>query len=250
MLSPDQPDSTAHWVKSAVVAALLHAVAIGGLLLNVRFVNAGAPPAAMVVELASLPTAPPTPPSDRPLGPVQHESKPEKPKPVKKKLPFVPPPRLTMVKPPEVVVQHQEEPRPDVPAEAKKPVEETTAPPTTEARQDGKLAAPVIGSNSSGPMSPEMTWENQVLAQLERYKRYPREARFHREEDVVYVRFVVNREGEVLSASIVRSQGFPLLDGEVLALLKRAAPLPEPPPGVKGDRIEMVVPVEFYIHRG
>src|SRR5262249_3172270 len=156
---------------------------------------------------------------------------------------FAPPPVVKVDKPPEIVVPKPEEQQPDETREDKRLVKETTAPPVPDAPPDRKLAAPAVGAISSTAATAETTWENKARAQLERNKRYPRECRYRHEEDVVYVRFMLNRKGEVLSSSIVRSQGFALLDGEVQALLRRAAPLPAPPPEVQGEQIEMLVPV-------
>jgi protein TonB len=83
-----------------------------------------------------------------------------------------------------------------------------------------------------------------LLTQLERYKRYPREARMRNQEGVVAVRFRLDESGHVLAASIARSSGFPALDDEVLQLLRRAEPLP-PPPG--GEPIEIVAPIRFAL---
>jgi protein TonB len=53
--------------------------------------------------------------------------------------------------------------------------------------------------------------------------------------------------GKLLSARIEHSSGVRSLDQEALALPKRAQPLPKPPEDVKGDSIELVVPVEFFL---
>jgi protein TonB len=39
----------------------------------------------------------------------------------------------------------------------------------------------------------------------------------------------------------------PALDEEALAMLARASPVPRPPPGVPGTRIDMRTPVEFSL---
>jgi protein TonB len=50
-----------------------------------------------------------------------------------------------------------------------------------------------------------------------------------------------------LSVRLERSSGVRSLDDEALSLPKRASPLPRPPEEVKGDSIELVVPVEFFM---
>ena len=67
------------------------------------------------------------------------------------------------------------------------------------------------------------------------------------QDDTVYVRITVDRDGRVTGSQIRRSRGYALLDGEVNALVKRASPLPKPPQEVAGTSITLLVPVEFFI---
>ena len=64
------------------------------------------------------------------------------------------------------------------------------------------------------------------------------------------LRFTLDRQGRILSYTLDRSSGFSLLDQEVLELIQRAQPVPPPPPDVAGERIEVLVPVSFSLHRG
>ncbi len=111
---------------------------------------------------------------------------------------------------------------------------ETTAPQTTE-------------SQAARPYVQTATYEQILLAHLERNKRYPRAARTNRQQGLAYVRFRMNRQGRVLSAELARSSGHDLLDEEVIALVRRAQPLPPPPPSIAGEVIDLTVPVEFYL---
>ena len=115
------------------------------------------------------------------------------------------------------------------------PVEKTTAP-------ESKPLPPAPERSNARP-----TWEGLVLGALNKMKRYPGTAQRLCQQGVPYIRFVMDRDGRVLSVSLERSSGFPALDAEALALPKRAQPLPKPPEDVRGDRIELVVPVEFVI---
>jgi len=101
---------------------------------------------------------------------------------------------------------------------------------------------------SSAP-STRATWQAQLVAWLERYKRYPRLAQEQRQQGVACLRFTIDRESKVISSQINKSSGFELLDDEVLALIQRAQPVPSPPPEVAGDRIELLVPVAFSLRR-
>jgi periplasmic protein TonB len=51
----------------------------------------------------------------------------------------------------------------------------------------------------------------------------------------------------VLAAALERGSGHADLDEEVLALIRRADPLPPFPPDLAQDRLELVVPVQFSL---
>ena len=99
--------------------------------------------------------------------------------------------------------------------------------------------------SASGLFASSMTparWQSRLMAHLERRKKYPSGAKSRREEGVVYVRFRIDDTGKVLSASLARSSGWPELDEEVLSLVKRASPVPAPPPDVNKT---ITAPVKF-----
>ena len=62
-----------------------------------------------------------------------------------------------------------------------------------------------------------------------------------------WIRFTSDREGRVRSVRLERPSGFDALDREALALPMRASPLPKPPESVTGNRIELTVPIEFFL---
>jgi protein TonB len=93
-----------------------------------------------------------------------------------------------------------------------------------------------VGSVSSA------NWQSQLMAHLERRKRYPPGAQARGERGIVYVRFTIDESGNVLSANLVRSSGHAELDQEVLSLVRKASPVPAPPPGVQRD---IIAPVRF-----
>jgi protein TonB len=91
------------------------------------------------------------------------------------------------------------------------------------------------------------TWEAQVLARIERFKRYPRRAQLRQQQGTAHVRFTVGRRGDVLAFSLQRSSGIEALDEETLALIERAKPFPAPPAEIGRDTVELVVPVRYYL---
>lgn len=244
----DVTPHAARWGWCSAIVGGAHAAVIAGLIVDIQFGVARPAMAAMVVELAPEPVSVATPPTEIPPGPQQVEARPvQKPLVPKERLPFDPPPEIEFETPPELLVEKQVEQLPEELLEQEKLVEMTTTQPTVEATPDEKIAAPREGATRSVSLDPEQTWESQLLATMERNKRYPGLAQQRRQEDVVYVRFAVDRTGKVLDYAIERSRGYPLLDQEVVALLERSSPLPPPPAEVAGERVEVVVPVEFFM---
>ncbi len=199
----------------------------GATLFTWTTYQAAQKPATLSVFDVAPPAAPPEPAREIPPGPEAVEKE--------KDLPDVVPPeieapeiRIPSINPlPLPVAKPVPDPGP--------PAKETTAPETP--------PAPPAPQVSSG----KPTWEGLVLGALNKVKRYPREASFRRQQGVPYIRFVMNRNGEVLSVRLERSSGVRALDNEALALPKRAAPLPTPPKAMAGDTLELVVPVEFFM---
>ncbi|OFJ47332.1 hypothetical protein BA896_016225 [Janthinobacterium lividum] len=90
------------------------------------------------------------------------------------------------------------------------------------------------------------SWEGKVLARMERFRRYPAASRAKQEQGVVYLRCRIDRDGQVLAASIERSSGSAALDQAALDTLQRAAPLPRIPKE-RPEPLELSIPVEFSI---
>ena len=107
-------------------------------------------------------------------------------------------------------------------------------------QQSERMAAAqtASGVSSQSPAS----WQSQLMAHLERRKRYPPGAQSRGERGIVYVRFTIDPSGNVQSVNLSRSSGHAELDQEVLALVRRASPVPAPPPGAQRD---IIAPVRF-----
>jgi protein TonB len=78
-------------------------------------------------------------------------------------------------------------------------------------------SAPAPASQAAASLAPaaRANWQAQLVAWIEKYKRYPRVAQEQRQQGVVYLRFAIDRQGRVTSSQINRSSGFELLDDEV-----------------------------------
>jgi protein TonB len=232
------------WVACFALIAAAHA---GGLwfVAELRAKPAVLPePVAAItmIDLEPLPPAPvpvvtpPAPPPPEPEPPKQVERVPPPPEPVKR---VEPKPVVRRVAP-----APEPPPMPDAvaspePAPASAPAPVAATPPPQAA------AAPPAARAPQGTAMPD--WQSRVLARLERYKRYPREAVARRREGVPQVRFSIDRDGHVLSASLHQASGDRDLDAEAVDLVQRADPLPRPPDDLPGATIEIVVPVSFRL---
>ena len=67
-----------------------------------------------------------------------------------------------------------------------------------------------------------------VAKHLARHQQYPAAARNNRVQGRGTVTFTINGDGSVTAVEIVRSSGAAILDQEILAMLRRAAPFPKP----------------------
>lgn len=104
-------------------------------------------------------------------------------------------------------------------------------------------ASQSVAGMGFGSVSPAK-WQSRLMAHLERRKKYPAGAKSRREQGTVFVRFSIDDGGNVLSANLARSSGFSELDAEVLALVRRASPVPVPPPGLNRT---ITAPVKFSV---
>jgi len=147
-----------------------------------------------------------------------------------KPLPHLVTPTLVTVPPPEVIIQTPVPP----PVAARPPMAVPTPPASVTAPQkaNGETRDSYLG---------------RVLAQLNRFKQYPRAARQARIEGVVMLHFVMQADGKVSSFEIAKSSGRPVLDAEALALIQRAQPLPALPPDFPTSTLDAVVPIQFSL---
>lgn len=174
--------------------------------------------------------------------PLPEQPKPEPPKEQpKKEQPKPEPPKEKLKETP------KEKPR-DKPKERAKPSqpqqssEDSRAASQSQARarQSDRNAATQAASGASSA-SPA-TWQARLMAHLSRSQRYPPGTLSRGEQATAHVRFSIDASGRVLSVSLARSSGNSALDQEVVAMVRRASPVPAPPPGIQR---EIVAPIRF-----
>nr|WP_245289512.1 energy transducer TonB [Bradyrhizobium sp. CCH1-B1] len=270
--------SLLRWSLAIAVVVGAHGVA-GWMLVTWQRAEAamGAPPAAVMIELAPLPVAPEAPAQDVAPGPEMVEAQPEPqpppPEPVVEPPPVEPPPEPVVQPEPEIKIPElpplpdaaavlapppppppparpktaERKPPPKKVVERRKPInpekppaERTTAQPRALAPVAPTAAAPAEGAATASAAS-RANWHGTLVAHLNRFKRFPGGAN----PGTVQVAFSIDRAGRVLSARLVGASGDALLDEEAVAMIRRASPVPAPPEGLGGGSISLSVPVKF-----
>ena len=233
------PDA-ARWGACFALALGFHAV--GAAALFARWgedsdLVANAP--VVMIELAPVPVSPNITPNELPPGPEQSEAEQEPEKPIEKvELPPDPKAEPLVVTPPPKPIEKPKENKP------KQRHASLSSAPSTAEQKANRAAAPMPGASSRNSDAVP-NWKSQLVARLERYKRYPSEAQSRGERGVAQLAFSVDRSGGVHNARIVQSSGSSILDRETLTLVARAQPLPPPPPEVPGSQIPIVVPIRY-----
>nr|WP_246505332.1 TonB family protein [Microvirga antarctica] len=117
----------------------------------------------------------------------------------------------------------------------------SSAPPPSQARGEQPATSPIPGALSAVAQA---SWRSSLLAHLNRHKRFPAGASGG---GTATVAFTISQTGQVLSARLMRSSGDPVLDLEAVALVKRANPVPPPPPEAarNAPSLTLTVPVRY-----
>jgi periplasmic protein TonB len=257
-LDTEQKPSRRLWVLAAAVALALHlgcgALAIAHLKPEESDDDIGAPAIEVGVELASVrreaTDLPPGPDTDASVAtPALAEQKAE----VKE-----------TDLPKDVPTETEDPDRVVTPNEAKKPIEddaklaavqtqastesvasEATATPSSEDIPEGpRSVSPAQGIGQVARRA-RVKWERELVAHLDRHKRYPTE-RSQKSAEII-VSFALDRTGHVLSRAIVKGSGDAAFDEAALAMLKRSDPVPQPPPLIADEGLNFTLPVIFRV---
>jgi periplasmic protein TonB len=250
------------WMISAAIVVLAHATIATAVVAWRGSVEPEEPAGAIEVEFAPLPAGPTKQQTELPPGleQVMSEASPNRPQdtpevqkvetPVEPK-PAAESPDLAPAPKPEVAMQ--EPARQEITQETQRrqefqlPVPLTTAPPPVVGRSAAVPAAPLQGRPNPRSSNAVPTWSSKIVAQLERYKRYPPDAQSRGEHGVAQVFFTLDRQGRVLESRVLQSSGAAALDAEALALLQRAQPFPAPPAELSGQQVNLTVPIRFNL---
>lgn len=245
------------WATALCIAAGMHVAAVAAIWSNTRASEVDDALGAPAIEIGLDLTAPHREESDLPPGPEAEDSaasasvQEQKAKVEDKDLPKAQP---TETDDPDRVVspdasKPQKDETPKVTEVKATPTSdsvasEAAAPPKFEAAKDAPVsAAPAQGSGDSA-MRVRVTWQKELVAHLNRFKRYPANAGGRRMAEIV-VAFTLDRMGHVVSASVSKSSGDRAFDDAALAMMKKADPVPPPPPLVADEGLAFALPVNF-----
>jgi protein TonB len=273
----DDRAAMVRWSGSAAIIVAIHAALIA---LGVAWYTRSPPPGValptIMIDLApaSAPSSPSVQPLDLPPGPEMREADPPPPppeppkqEPVQEEFTPTPPQENPVVEaPPEQkakppppkpepakIVPDQPKPVPVKPkpvrTEAKKPVDALPAPRTSAAPKAERQASLTPSSAPAGATSAAAlaSYNQLVAAHLQRFKQYPSSAKAAGEQGTSRLSFTLGRGGQVLGSRLAGSSGHPSLDGETLAMVRRAQPFPPMPPELKQASMSFSIPVQFSI---
>lgn len=211
------------WGLAALVVLFAHlGLVVAFMLVRQSEMPPGAPPDTVMINLAPIAVAPP---------PQEEVDTPPQPQEVQPQTPVVPDllpaqqAEVMMAPPPPKPVVKQDK-KPQAPAQ-----------PRTNLPHAQRSAAPTPGFNGAAAQS----WKSEIVMRISSVKQYPEAAR--PASGTAVVAFSVNRSGQILGARLARSSGSSLLDQAAVETVRRANPVPAPPPGVPGG--SFTIPLHF-----
>ena len=231
------------------------------------------PPKIVEPRIERVPEPPPAPRADIIPAP-RAEPKPEfvVPKPELRPEPKAEP---TLETRPEPIIEPQPEPPPIArfePRPEPQPVREAP-PPVVPPRVEPSIAAPPVvrpapdpvatapapsaATPQPQPSAPKIdeVIENRLLAtygqsiskEIRRHQKYPPPAQRRRWEGTVEVLLQIAADGKVTGITLGKSSGHAILDEEALDMVRRASPLPQAPPDLRGRALVVSVPIVFRL---
>jgi periplasmic protein TonB len=232
-LHAPQRRGVARWTLAAAAIVAVHAMAVAAVALWYE----RTPPEANILPAIAVsfePQAAVQPQSNDALAQQQselHEATPEPPKVEEEKVEQ--PPEQLMPPPPapaEITL-----PKPEPKRVEKKPVQEK--------RQEAHAVAAPAEATRRASVAASNAYNSLVVGHLQRFKR----AIGPIGQGEAFVRFVLDRNGRVLSSAISKSSGNAALDREALALVSRANPFPAFPPekAAQKDTDSFNAPIRF-----
>lgn len=117
--------------------------------------------------------------------------------------------------------------------------------PAAKSGDGGHARQTQIAKSGGGEISIHGDYLAVVRDWLHEHKRYPRRARLRMLQGKAIIGFVIDRSGNVVSYELRDSTGHDVLDREVIAMIRRASPMPPFPQGIAKKQMRFNVPVSF-----
>lgn len=111
----------------------------------------------------------------------------------------------------------------------------------------GPNAPPVAKAQPSAERTLTSSYEKSLSDLIKRHEKYPDRARRQRWEGTVVVALSLSADGKVTNISVAESSGREILDEAALEMVRRAAPLPRAPEGLRGKERSVRVPIAFKL---
>ena len=113
---------------------------------------------------------------------------------------------------------------------------------------NSKNGGSTMGNSTAKEAELMSRYEQLISLWIEKFKKYPDEARSQNMQGETVVRIRIDRQGNILYYILEHSTGFPVLDHAAIDMVKRANPVPAVPNDYpKGDMIEFLIPVNFHL---
>ncbi|MBN8919285.1 MAG: energy transducer TonB [Rhizobiales bacterium] len=256
-LGPDALPSTPRsvWLFAALVALTLHlllgSLALARLEQEASDDDTGAAGIEIGIELASpaqaAPDLPPGPESDASIASPAVSEQPRENEPVEmpKDVPVETPEPERAVTEQDVTKPIEKEPekKPVVTPSEESAAQEATSAPAIENAPPAEKSVTVDPGTGASKRRAQLTWQKQLVAHLDKHKRYP-PGRSNANAEIL-VNLVLDRLGNVVTAAVIKSSGDKAFDAAAVAMVRRSSPVPAPPPLVADEGLSFSLPVVF-----
>lgn len=115
------------------------------------------------------------------------------------------------------------------------------------------IPAPAPLPEPAGPSQHDLEAARRLYGSLlsqsiAKYKQYPKIAQMRGWEGEVLLEVHCDEKGQVISTEVKKSSGHKVLDDQAITMVKKAAPLPQPPEILRsGKKLVILVPVPFSL---
>jgi periplasmic protein TonB len=92
-----------------------------------------------------------------------------------------------------------------------------------------------------------VTYGQSISKEIKRYQKYPPAAQRRGWEGTAEVLLQLAADGKVTGITLGKSSGHAILDQEALDMVRRASPLPQAPPDLRGRALGVSVPIVFRL---